>query len=75
MEPGECFVGIDVSKATLDVATRPAATPWTEAHTEAGITALVARLQSLKPTLIVLEAAWSCRWRARWGPRSSRWRS
>jgi len=56
MEPGECFVGIDVSKATLDVATRPAATPWTEAHTEAGITALVARLQSLKPTLIVLEA-------------------
>ena len=45
-----------MSKATLDVATRPAATPWTEAHTEAGITALVARLQSLKPTLIVLEA-------------------
>lgn len=56
MEPGECFVGIDVSKATLDVAVWPAASPWTEAHTEAGITALVARLQSVKPTLIVLEA-------------------
>ena len=56
MEPDECFVGIDVSRATLDVATRPAAPPWTEAHTEAGITTRVARLKSLKPTLIVLEA-------------------
>ncbi len=56
MEPGECFVGIDVSKATVDVAVWPAAPPWTEAHTEAGITALVAHLQTLQPTLIVLEA-------------------
>ncbi len=52
----ERFVGIDVSKSTLDVAVWPADAPWTEAHTESGITALVARLQELQPTLIVLEA-------------------
>ena len=56
MDQTERFVGIDVSKSTLDVAVWPAAAPWTEAHTESGITALVERLQALQPTLIVLEA-------------------
>jgi hypothetical protein len=49
-------VGIDVSKAQFDVAVRPAGEHWTSAHTEAGITTLVARLVSLRPTLVVLEA-------------------
>lgn len=50
------FVGIDVSKAQLDVAVRPSGETWTVAHDEAGLSALVARLRGLAPTLIVLEA-------------------
>jgi transposase len=56
MTPSGTFVGIDVSKAQFDVAVRPTGAHWTSAHTEAGITMLVARLVSLRPTLVVLEA-------------------
>jgi transposase len=51
-----CFVGIDVSKATLDVAVRPAGGAWSAGNDDAGIAALVARLRPLGPALIVLEA-------------------
>jgi transposase len=54
--PSGTFVGIDVSKAQFDVAVRPAGAHRTSAHTEAGITMLVARLVSLRSTLVVLEA-------------------
>lgn len=50
------FVGIDVSKAQLDVAVRPSGETWTVAHDEVGLSALVARLRTLAPTLIVVEA-------------------
>jgi transposase len=50
------FVGIDVAKAQLDLCLRPAGTQWTEPNTDAGITAVVERLQALQPELIVLEA-------------------
>ena len=50
------FVGIDVSKAQLDVAVHGQASGWQNDNTEAGITELVNRLNSLQPTLIVLEA-------------------
>jgi transposase len=51
------FVGIDVAKAHLDVAVRSgAATRWRVTYDDAGLTALVARLQALAPTLVVLEA-------------------
>ena len=50
------FVGIDVSKATLDVALRPHGEPWRCTNDEAGITELVDRLCPLGPQLIVLEA-------------------
>jgi transposase len=50
------FVGIDVSKAQLDVAVRPSGETWTVAHDEAGLSALVARLRGLAPALIVVEA-------------------
>jgi len=56
MTPSGKFVGIDVSKAQFDVAVRPTGEHWTSAHTEAGITLVVARLVSLRPTLVVLEA-------------------
>ncbi len=50
------FVGIDVSKAQLDVELRPTGTSWTVRQTEEDIVGLVERLQTLEPELIVLEA-------------------
>ena len=50
------FVGIDVSKVSLDVAVHRPATRWTVDYTEATLTPLVARLTALAPALIVLEA-------------------
>jgi transposase len=52
----ECFVGIDVSKAQLDVAVRPGGCMWQVENTEEGITELVVQLQELKPAHVVLEA-------------------
>ncbi len=51
------FVGIDVAKARLDVAQRPAGPlPAQVGHDEAGIAGLIVALQQVAPTLIVLEA-------------------
>jgi transposase len=52
----EVFVGIDVSKAQLDVAVRPSGEVWNVSNDEAGFAALVAKLAPLKPKLIVMEA-------------------
>ena len=56
MSATPCFVGIDVAKAQLDMALRPTGERWTVANDDAGIAAVVERLQALPPTLIVLEA-------------------
>jgi len=50
------FIGIDVSKARLDVAIRPSGEKLSVSNDEAGIQTLVNRLSELKPALIVLEA-------------------
>jgi transposase len=50
------YVGIDVAKATLDVAVHPTAARWTVAHTEREVAALTTRLTPLTPALVVLEA-------------------
>ncbi|HET9551457.1 MAG TPA: IS110 family transposase [Anaeromyxobacteraceae bacterium] len=52
----EVFVGIDVSKAKLDVAARPSGEVWSVSNDEAGFATLVARLAPLKPRLVVMEA-------------------
>jgi transposase len=52
----QCFVGIDVAKAQLDIALRPLGERWAVTNDDTGITALVRRLQELVPQLIVLEA-------------------
>jgi transposase len=52
----QSFVGIDVANAYLDLAERPAGTHERYPHDETGIARIVARLQALRPTLIVLEA-------------------
>ena len=51
-----CFVGIDVAKAQLDIALRPTGERWAVTNDDTGIAALVAQLQAMPPTLIVLEA-------------------
>lgn len=56
MSPSSICVGIDVSKAQLDVAVRPSADAWSLPHDLGGIMALVVRLTALPPALIVLEA-------------------
>ena len=50
------FVGIDVAKGRADVAVRPSGEHWQTATSEEGIAALVERLRSLSPTLVVMEA-------------------
>lgn len=50
------YVGIDVSKARLDIAVRPSGDEWSEANDDVGIERLVARLEGLAPELVVLEA-------------------
>ncbi len=52
----DVFVGIDVSKAHLDVAVYNASTSWQADNTDEGIPTLIAKLHALHPTLIVLEA-------------------
>ena len=56
MSAPQIFVGIDVAKAHLDVALRPTGERWTVANADASLAALVAQLQAVAPTLIVLEA-------------------
>jgi len=56
MSNNELFVGIDVSKAELQVATRPESKPVTFANTEDGIAFLIDYLKPLHPHIVVLEA-------------------
>lgn len=56
MEVSSVFVGIDVSKARLDVAVRPSGESQSVSHDKAGIAALIKRLGEIQPSLIVLEA-------------------
>lgn len=56
MEVGSIFVGIDVSKARLDMAMRPLGESDSFSNDEAGIKVLVRRLGQMQPALIVLEA-------------------
>lgn len=56
MNEKELFVGIDVSKRTLDIMILPSAQTWSVANNDAGIESLVERIAKLSPTMIVLEA-------------------
>jgi transposase len=50
------YVGIDIAKAQLDIAMRPSGEQWVTPHDDAGLQALVERLQRVQPALIVVEA-------------------
>lgn len=56
MKDTSIFVGVDVSKATLDVAVLPSGEKWSVSNDVKGIPELVKRLEALGPTLVVLEA-------------------
>ncbi len=51
----EIFVGIDVSKAWLDIAVQGQAETFRLSNDDSGIVDLVKRMEALKPALIVLE--------------------
>jgi hypothetical protein len=71
MHSAERFVGIDVSKDTLDVATCPEQEHWVVSQDTRGIALLVKRLERMSVTLIVLwrpPGASRCRWRLRSRP-------
>ena len=56
MAEEKVYVGIDVSKAKLDMAVEPKEQIWQIDNTESGIKSLLRRLGTLNPTLIVVEA-------------------
>ena len=56
MEGEARFVGIDVSKAQLDVAVRPTGKRWTLPHDQTGIEGLIPQIVDLEPALVLLEA-------------------
>jgi transposase len=56
MTAAEAFIGIDVARDSLEVASRPAGEHWQIPNDPAGIAGLLPRLRALQPTLIVLEA-------------------
>jgi transposase len=54
--PEQMFVGIDVSKARLDVAVLPSGEVFAVDNTAPGLTELLIRLSEVHPRLVVLEA-------------------
>jgi transposase len=56
MKSSELFVGIDVSKETLDVAIRPRGEGRSFTHNEEGLSQMAEWIQAASPQLIVLEA-------------------
>src|SRR5215831_9773551 len=69
------YVGIDVSKAALDVAQRPAQAAERFPNAAAGIAELVGRLQQLRSTWSCWKrpGAWSAWWWPRWRWPTCRW--
>jgi transposase len=62
MNSGALYVGIDVSKATLDVATGSDGEVFQADNDERGIALVVDRLVSARPALVVLEATGGYEW-------------
>jgi transposase len=56
MDKAPAFVGIDVSKRRLDIHSRPTGERFTIDYDEENVAALIERLVTLEPALVVLEA-------------------
>lgn len=57
MNEGKIFVGVDVSKARLDVYVVPAGSRWQVGNDEEGVGLLVEEMKKVRPERIVLEAS------------------
>ena len=57
MEQEETYVGIDVSKAQVDVAVRPTGQRWVVSYDETGLGEPVSQMEDLGPSLVLLEAS------------------
>ena len=57
MEREPSYVGIDVSKAKVDVAVRPTGQRWVVPYDEPGVEELVVQMVDLDPALVLLEAS------------------
>ena len=55
MEQEPSFVGIDVSKAQVDVAVRPTGQRWVVSYDDTGVQELVSQMVDLGPALVLLE--------------------
>ena len=56
MKQEPIFVGIDVSKAQVDVAVRPTGERWVVSYDDAGVGELVSQMVDLGPALVLLES-------------------
>jgi transposase len=56
MTARKTFVGIDIAKADVVVASRPDGTTWMATNDPGGIRTTCARLQGMAPARVVLEA-------------------
>jgi len=56
MEEDKVYVGIDVAKASMDIAVRPSGQRWNFTNDDGGIRQAVSCLEGLAPALVVLEA-------------------
>jgi transposase len=57
MSAAGCFVGIDVSKASFDIAISASGEQWSVGNDDSGIDALTRQLQELQPSLVLMEAS------------------
>ena len=56
MEKEKVYVGIDVAKASMDMAVHQSEQRWSFSNEDRGIVQAVSRLRKMAPALIVLEA-------------------
>ena len=56
MKQEETYVGIDVAKARVDIATRPWGDVWSVDYDEQAVSELVSSLLAMEPTMVLLEA-------------------
>ena len=60
LSPKPSFIGIDVSKASLQIALRPSQEEWSVANEPVACATLSQQLQALAPQRIVIEASGGC---------------
>ena len=56
MEENPRYIGIDVSKAQVDVAVRPTGQRWAASYNETGVGELVSQIVDIGPAMVLLEA-------------------